>query len=118
MGLYQTLIDQMFLDKYEDRPPDGFFHPSSLSGCDRMAVYEVSGTAPTDFPEVRNIRIMGEGTDVHTTIQILAQQEWPGFLTEVEINYGSIKGSADALRLIGEGWNQAIYDDTPEGREN
>jgi hypothetical protein len=101
-GMYQALIDRMFLERYEDRPPDGAFHPSSLSTCHRKALYETSGTAPSDETAVRNIRIMGEGTDMHADIQARIHQEWPGFLSEVPVQWGPVKGSVDGLRLIEE----------------
>ena len=103
MGLYQPIIDKMFLEKYEDRPPDGRFHPSSLSGCDRLAVYEVSGTERTDPPDTRNIRIMGTGTEFHDRIQALLLDAHPGTLIEVPVEWGPITGSADALVPVGDG---------------
>ena len=103
MNIYQPIIDQMFLDRYKDRPNDGFFHPSSLSGCARMAVYEVTGTAPSDKKDVRNIRIMGEGTDMHADIDEEMTKRLPGFLSEVGLAWGDIKGTADGLLPVGDG---------------
>jgi len=102
--VYQEIIDKMFLDKYEDRPPDGYFHPSSVSGCDRQAVYEVSGTDRTDLPDVRNIRIMGTGTDMHERIQDRLVQAHPGTLIEVKVEWEQIRGSVDAIVPIGDGY--------------
>ena len=103
MGLYQQLVDKMFLDQYEDRPGDGFFHPSSLSGCYRMTVYEMTDTEPTEKKDIRNIRIMGNGTHFHNAIQEVATATFPGFLTEVKVEWAGVKGSADALMQVGDG---------------
>lgn len=102
-NLYQPIIDRMFLDRQEDRPPDGFFHPSSLSGCARMTVYEVTGTEPSDEKDVRSIRIMGEGTDMHADIQAEMAKRFPGFLAEVKVDCLDIRGSVDGLLPVSDG---------------
>jgi hypothetical protein len=104
VGLYQPIIDKIFLDKYEDRQPDGRFHPSSLSGCDRLAVYEVSDTERTDPPDTRNIRIMGTGTEFHDRIQAALLEAHPDTLVEVPVEYGLITGSADAIVPVADGY--------------
>lgn len=98
----------MFLEQYEERPGDGFLHPSSLAGCYRQAVYEAQLTEPTDAKDVRNIRIMGNGTHFHDRIQAIATREIPGFLTEVKVEWNNVigtgvTGSADALLPVGDG---------------
>ena len=110
MGLYQQLVDKMFLDDYEDRPGDGFFHPSSMAGCYRQAVYEATSTEPTESKDIRNIRIMGNGTHFHNAIQEVATATFPGFLTEVKVEWAGVKGSADALLPVGEGQELSSMD--------
>lgn len=102
-SLIQPILDKHFLALKEEREPDGFFHPSSLTGCARQAVYERTGTPKTDATDVRNVRIMARGTDMHEEIQGLMLQEFPGFLAEVPVEYGLVRGSCDGLLPMGDG---------------
>ena len=107
-NIYQGIVDQMFLEQYEERSGDGFLHPSSLSGCWRQAVYDASGTERTDAKDVRNIRIMGNGTAFHDKIQAYMHRTYPGFLSEVEVECGPVIGSADGLLPTQEGYGYTV----------
>lgn len=100
MGLIQEALDEWFTKRHEERPPDGFLHPSSLSGCPRSAVYEASGTLRTDERSVRSMRIMLMGTEVHSIIQeALMASGLPGVECEVDIEDEEFRvvGSADVV---------------------
>ena len=51
------------------RPPDGLWHPSSLFGCARQAVYEIRGVPQSDQRDGRSRRILRLGTTVHEIVQ-------------------------------------------------
>lgn len=101
--MYQELVDSIWMERYEDRPPDGKLHPSSLSNCERQAVYNARGEAVTDPTEMRSIRIMGRGTQMHEEIQAQLLKKYPGTLLEVDVEWGPISGSADALVPVSDG---------------
>ena len=96
-GIYQTIVNDMFLARNKDREPDGFLHPSSLAGCERQAVYVARGEPVSNDKDIRNIRIMGNGTAIHEIIQDATIKAYPGTLVELDVNWGPIRGSADAL---------------------
>lgn len=102
-SVYQPILDAHFEAIASVREPDGFFHPSSMTGCDRLAVYEKTGTPKSDEKSIRNIRIMANGTRMHAEIQGLVQDAYPGFLTEVEVDFAGIRGSCDGLLPIADG---------------
>jgi CRISPR/Cas system-associated exonuclease Cas4 (RecB family) len=101
--MFQQIIDDHFRAIKEPRLPDGLFHPSSMTGCDRLAVYEKTGTEKTDEQDIRNIRIMANGTRMHEEIQAMLVERFPGFIAEVEVDYEGIKGSCDGLLPKGNG---------------
>lgn len=104
-SVYQPILDAHFEAIASVREPDGFFHPSSMSGCDRLAVYEKTGTPKSDAKSIRNVRIMANGTRMHAEIQGLVREAHPGFLSEVEVDYGGVRGSCDGLLPVGDGYD-------------
>jgi CRISPR/Cas system-associated exonuclease Cas4 (RecB family) len=73
-------------EKANGRKPDGFWHPSSISGCPTAAVYEYLGFHVPGAPfDARLLRIFDTGHAVHEMLQsqftkagIVAQVAWPG----------------------------------------
>ena len=51
------------------RLPDGKWHPSSIFGCDRKAIYEVRGTTPTNPPNAGSRRTFRIGHIFHSFLQ-------------------------------------------------
>lgn len=100
--MYQDIIDQMFLAGNEDRSGDMRLHPSSISGCERNALYSSRGEPVSNPRDVRFTRIMGNGTFFHEKLQAHLLEKHPGIILEAKIEYGPIKGSADALLPVGE----------------
>jgi len=110
--MYQELIDNYISERYdkhqEERGSDaGEWHPSSLTGCPRAAVYDFEGYDETNETEMRSKRIMDRGTEVHEFIQgavirdIIAKGGQPSdFLPEVKVNFAGIKGSCDGLLKV------------------
>jgi hypothetical protein len=110
--LYQELIDNYIQKRYdkhqEERGSDkGEWHPSSLTGCPRAAVYDYKGYEESDPTEMRSMRIMDRGTEVHEFIQamvtesIIAKEGQPSdFLPEVKVDHAGIKGSCDGLLKV------------------
>lgn len=101
--LYQELIDALFREKHEEREPDGRLHPSSLSDCERAGIYSSRGEPRSNETDIRSIRIMARGTQMHEEIQQRLVQQHPGTLLEVDVDHGAVKGSADALVPVGDG---------------
>lgn len=108
--MLQSYIDRYFLDLREPREPDGWYHPSTLTGCDRQALYERMGTEKTDDPDIRNIRIMARGTEMHDLVQHILTIEVPGFLPEVAVEWGRVVGSCDGLLPVDEIDGETVYE--------
>jgi CRISPR/Cas system-associated exonuclease Cas4 (RecB family) len=51
------------------RLPDGKWHPSSLYGCDRKALYEIRATVPSDERDPSSKRALRQGHIYHEFIQ-------------------------------------------------
>lgn len=99
------------LDKHvaaleEERQPDGYWHPSSLFGCARKAVYEFLGT-PKPALDAKTKRIFRIGHETHEFIQtaVAEQGNLVLFLPEVKVvdDELKIKGHADGLGLYADG---------------
>jgi len=107
--LYQALIDAAVQERSdahnEKRGSDtGEWHPSSMTECLRQAVYSYRGEPVTNPSQMRNLRIMDRGTEVHEVIQDLMHDRYPGFESEIKVNALGVKGSCDGLLPIGEGF--------------
>ena len=95
--------------RQEERGSDaGEWHPSSLTGCPRRSVYDFKGYDKTDETEIRSLRIMDKGTDLHEEVQamvirhVLLNGGQPSDYTiEVKVEHAGIKGSCDGI-LYGE----------------
>lgn len=102
--MYQEIIDHYHKMRHEERPPDGKFHPSSLTGCLRQAGYEKLGVPRTNPTDVRSMRIMQRGTKMHEDIQDWVKEWVPGFLPEVPVTWaGVIAGTCDGLLPLDDG---------------
>jgi hypothetical protein len=89
------------------RPPDGKWHPSSLYGCDRKALYEVRGTTPSDERDVKSKRALRQGHIYHEFIQqAVAAQAGDGVAVFDEVKIESpdlhLTGSVDGLIFLGK----------------
>jgi len=65
----EAVLDAHMLRTESVREPDGKWHPSSLFGCERQALYEVRGTPTSDARENKSRRILRLGTTVHEIVQ-------------------------------------------------
>ncbi len=109
--MYQALINKMFIEdpRNQDRGGDFKLHPSAISTCARNAIYTARGEPVSNERDVRLTRIMGNGVDYHERLQNWLKTQFPGIILEAKVEWGPIKGSADALLPIGEA--QAIPGD-------
>lgn len=100
-------VDRYVASLHEDREPDGYWHPSSISGCLRQALYERHGTAVTDPRDDRSKRILRVGHIMHEFVQaaLLADPEVVAFYSEVELRSDSlgVTGHCDGLLLLSDG---------------
>lgn len=120
--MYQDIIDGFIqtrdAKRQEERGSDaGEWHPSSLTGCLRQAVYSYTGEPVSDAKAVRNIRIMDRGTEMHEVIQaetirhILSNGGAPSdYQVEVPVRYAGIHGSSDALLKVDEDESGPLYE--------
>ena len=124
--MYQELIDKDILARDAERQSErgsdaGEWHPSSLTGCPRKAVYDFKGYEPSDPKDIRNIRIMDRGTEIHQEVQgmmiretLLAGLQPSDYRIEVKVDTHGIKGSVDAI-LQGE--VQEYKSISPQGKK-
>jgi hypothetical protein len=131
MGFYQDLVDEEIQARNDARQAErgsdkGEWHPSSLTGCQRAAVYDYTGTERTDEPEIRNIRIMDRGTSIHEEVQAMVVRSCirrglsphEAFLVEVKVDHAGIKGSCDGLLKTGTKWEVQEYKSiSPTGKK-
>ncbi len=95
-------IDQYIAAHSSIREPDGLWHPSSISGCQRKAVYEVRGVEPTDPPTAKQARILFLGSRFHEIVQEAVKlAHGDRVYTEVRILVPelNVTGAADQLIL-------------------
>jgi hypothetical protein len=105
----REMLDEYIESVTDERLPDGKYHPSSMFGCDRKAIYEVRGTDPTEFTDARAKRRFYIGHRLHESIQRTLESH-PGvtvFLPEFEVDVPlyNVFGHGDGLILYeGEWW--------------
>ena len=103
-------LDSYLVATDEERKPDGFFHPSGLFSCDRLAVYEQRGVPRTDDKKPEEHRPLVMGKLIHELLQAsvthLADTEQIADVwheVKVFIPTLGVKGSADSLVLFADG---------------
>ena len=108
-----SALDAFVEAQQSEREPDGLFHPSSLFGCARQAIYELRGTPKTNLRTARSRRILYIGSRLHELIQgaVTAQATVLESFAEVAISIPDlgIVGSADQLILTTDGWELEEY---------
>lgn len=104
-----TVLDSYVTELEEERLPDGFWHPSSLFGCARRAVYDYLGT-PKPPLDSRTKRVFRMGHIIHEFLQaaILRAVERGDLLqgyVEVKVfdPERGLKGHADGLVQLPDG---------------
>lgn len=100
------------LDRYVnavevEREPDGHWHPSSISGCPRQALYGFRGVKATNPRDDRSKRILRVGHLLHEFVQaaILADPEVEIFYPEISLHDQALNivGHADGLMRLKDG---------------
>lgn len=100
----EAAIDRWVEEQSPPRPFDGLWHPSSISGCLRKAIYEMRQVDETNPKGPRQKRVLFLGSRFHEMAQA-AVASWPGVAevyTEVKVHIPelNIGGAADQLVLI------------------
>lgn len=68
--LIEEAVDLWVESRYEERPPDGKWHPSTISSrCARQSIYSIRGTPPSDKRGARMKRVLEVGKLIHTMFQ-------------------------------------------------
>ena len=98
------------------REPDGKWHPSSLYGCARKAVYEVRGTPESDPRDERSRRVLRVGHILHEFVQEAVERQAGKTVQRVErevpveIPVLNIVGTADQVVQVDlERWELHEY---------
>lgn len=98
-------LDAHVADLEEERLPDGQWHPSSLFGCERRAVYDFLGTEKEPL-DARTKRVFRMGHIFHELLQdgltaAVERGDLKAFYPEVKIvdPVRGLKGHADGLAL-------------------
>lgn len=100
----QAALDARVQAEFSERDPDGYWHPSSLFGCLRQAIYASRGTAITDPRDDRSRRILRVGHVFHDYVQGAIEQ-YPsivGAFREIKFldEEHRLKGSGDQLVFL------------------
>jgi len=111
-----TALDDHVRGKFDEREPDGLWHPSSISGCLRQSTYADRGTAVTNPREVRSMRILRVGHLLHGFVQdaVLGQigQTLRRYFPEIAVAHArlGIVGHTDGLAEMDNGtWEVHEY---------
>lgn len=99
-------LDQYVIANEEPRAFDGLWHPSSISGCARKAVYEMRQTPPSDPPTSKQKRVFYIGHRIHETMQAAVAAS-PG----VARVYTEVKVLIPELNTTGAGDQVTIFKD-------
>jgi hypothetical protein len=103
-------LDAYLLATDDDRQSDGYWHPSGLFQCDRMAAYEQRGVERTDPKKSGDHRPLVMGKLLHELMQLSVthqadieaiREAWHE--VKVFIPTLGVKGSADSLLLLADG---------------
>ena len=103
-------LTSFLVDTEKDRLPDGYFHPSSLFQCDRLAVYEQRAYEKSDTKKPEEHIPLRMGTLIHELLQASVthmadteriQEAWHE--VKVIIPDLMVTGSADSLVLLADG---------------
>ena len=69
-NLVEDALNAWAWERFEDRPPDGMWHPSSISSrCLRRSIYEQRGTPASDKRQDRSVRTLEVGKFLHSLVQ-------------------------------------------------
>lgn len=97
-------VDRYVESKRKDRQPDGWWHPSSYSLCDRRATYDFRGTPQSNPPDERLYRVFEVGHEFHRFVQhaIAVDAEVLAFWPEVKAEHPILRigGHTDGLVLL------------------
>lgn len=103
----EAAIDSYVAANASVREPDGMMHPSSISGCQRKAIYELRGVSHSDPRSPKQNRILYIGTAFHEIVQaaVKATPLVAEVHTEVRILVPELNltGSADQLLVFEDG---------------
>lgn len=91
-------------------PWDDLWHPSSISGCQRKAIYEIRQTEPSDPQTARQKRVLFIGSLLHTVFQSAVQDHGgvAAVHTEVQVLISDLDttGKGDQLVIFEDGTSE------------
>lgn len=127
----ETALDQYVLQLEEPRLPDGMWHPSSISGCARKAIYDYRGAEKSNPHDLRASRVFRVGHMYHQFVQTAIAEDplvvvfYPEIAVESRlfrirghsdglVAYAGDAESAAMLRaVVADGWNPFTDDADP-----
>jgi hypothetical protein len=100
-----SALDARVAAEYQDREPDGYWHPSALFGCLRQAIYASRGTEVTDVRDDRSKRVLRVGHHLHEYIQKAVNDDprVEAAFDEVKVTGLGMTGSLDHVVVIWTG---------------
>lgn len=103
-----SIVDDYIESVTDDRPPDGWYHPSSMWGCDRKTIYEVRGTPVDSPPDTVAKRRFYIGHRLHEAVQraLESHPDITDFMPEGEVEWPeyNITGHFDGLVFYKGEW--------------
>lgn len=92
----ETALDEYVASLEVERKPDGTWHPSSISGCPRKALYDFNGVPKSNPHNARTSRVFRVGHLLHEFIQEAIQRS-----PDVKAVYVEVKIDHPGLRVSG-----------------
>ena len=99
-----SALDRRVASEFEERGPDGYWHPSALFGCLRQAIYASRGTEITDPRDDRSKRILRVGHQFHEYVQGAVNAD-----PRIARAYEEVKILDDELRIKGSLDHIVVY---------
>lgn len=110
-NLVTDAFDRYIAEKEEERKPDGFWHPSSVSSrCARKSIYTIRGVPKTDGRAAQSSRTLYLGKVIHTELQAaVSRSPW----VSAAYHETAIFDDNDGLTVptVGSGDTVTIYPD-------
>ncbi len=102
-----SALDDYIESVTDTREPDGKWHPSSMWGCNRQAIYQVRGTKTTEDTDILSKRRFYIGHRLHEAVQRAVESAkgviecFPEF--EVDVKDVNVSGHGDILLRLTDG---------------
>jgi hypothetical protein len=114
--LVTEAYDRYVNEKEEERVPDGFWHPSSISSrCARKSIYTIRGVPKSDLRSPQSTRTLYLGKIIHLELQAAMSARYPGYVFHETSIFNENEGIT--VPTVGSGDSVVVLPDFKEVEE-